>query len=332
MFVFTPDKLIAPSFIRKLRDAHLVVGKCGELECKVIGSAPLRTSWFHNGKELKSGLNYDISFTDNICKLRLPTIQMSDGGQYTCKAANDAGSSETGASVEVTGQAHIPNPRRFLEHHTSFCFPHTFPLKPEPPTFVETPEAQETLPGETVSFFAKVRGSSPLKVKWFRGSKEMLPGRGCNLSLKGDVASLVLSRVEMPHAGEYTCQVINEAGKESHTVHLSVKGWLGLAASARSIRAPLTQLTVLLPVRTRPLCEEAPRYFLRKGQAAEAGGLVCWDAQSDRDLEEGRRAHLGFLPLQRDHCGRLLHPGGPELGQDRGRWDLLLRTGQWGRK
>lgn len=89
------------------------MGKCGELECKVIGSAPLRTSWFHNGKELKSGLNYDISFADNICKLRLPTIQMSDGGDYTCKAANDAGTSETSASVEVTGQSEIPTQQCF---------------------------------------------------------------------------------------------------------------------------------------------------------------------------------------------------------------------------
>ncbi|MEQ2173688.1 hypothetical protein GOODEAATRI_000004 [Goodea atripinnis] len=165
------------------------------MECKATGSSPLTISWFHNGQEIKSGPYYDISSTDNNCKLRVSTVGMSDSGKYTCKAVNAAGASETSALFNVT----------------------------EPPSFVETPEAKETLPGKNVTFSAKVKGSAPLQVKWFRGAKEMQHGRGCEILMKGDVASLVLHRVDKSHDGEYICEVTNNAGKESCPLHLFVK-------------------------------------------------------------------------------------------------------------
>lgn len=94
----------------------------------------------------------------------------------------------------------------------------------ESPSFITPPQPVEALPGSNVTFTAIVRGSAPLRLKWFRGSKEIVSSGACEIALRGDVATLELFQIDKSYAGEYTCQIMNDVGKENFPVTLFVKG------------------------------------------------------------------------------------------------------------
>lgn len=98
------DRMVPPSFTRRLRDIGGVLGTSCILECKVAGSSPISVAWFHEKTKIVSGAKYQTTFSDNVCTLQLNSLDSSDMGNYTCVAANVAGSDECRAMLTVQGQ------------------------------------------------------------------------------------------------------------------------------------------------------------------------------------------------------------------------------------
>uniref|UniRef100_A0A8C4YIZ7 Ig-like domain-containing protein n=1 Tax=Gopherus evgoodei TaxID=1825980 RepID=A0A8C4YIZ7_9SAUR len=97
-------RIVPPFFTRKLKETCGVLGSSALLECRVSGSPPISVAWFQDGNEIVSGDKYEVSFSDNMCGLKLNALDSSDAGPYTCAAANAAGSDECSAFLIVQGQ------------------------------------------------------------------------------------------------------------------------------------------------------------------------------------------------------------------------------------
>lgn len=103
-FLSHSDRIVPPSFTRKLKETNGLSGSSVVMECKVSGSPPISVSWFHEGNEISSGRKYQTTLTDNTCALTVNMLEESDAGDYTCVATNMAGSDECSAPLTVRGQ------------------------------------------------------------------------------------------------------------------------------------------------------------------------------------------------------------------------------------
>uniref|UniRef100_A0A8C5TRK4 Ig-like domain-containing protein n=1 Tax=Malurus cyaneus samueli TaxID=2593467 RepID=A0A8C5TRK4_9PASS len=221
-----PEPKQAPVFDIKPESIDVPFGESADFECHVTGAQPIHITWSKDGQEIRTGRNYNITFTDNTAHLRVLRVGKGDSGQYTCQAT---GSDECSTYLSVRGQK--------ISFLLCCVFLITVIFKRssnvllcvlfvclEPPSFVKKPEPLDVLSGENITFTSIVKGSPPLEVKWFRGSVELVPGPRCNITLQDSVAELELFDVQPLESGDYTCQVSNEAGKSSCTTHLFVKG------------------------------------------------------------------------------------------------------------
>lgn len=134
----------------------------------------------------------------------------------------------------------------------------------EPPYFVEKPQSQEVVPTARVQFKALVKGSTPLQIKWFKDSQELLSG--ANRSVWKDDTSSVLElfSARTSDSGNYTCQISNDVGTATCKATLFVKG---------------VQLYVLLIVPLIFLCNlegggRKPLYFFKSPEYYKASPFL----------------------------------------------------------
>lgn len=94
----------------------------------------------------------------------------------------------------------------------------------EPPTFSRKLENAATVLGKMAEFQCVVQGSPTLSVQWKKDENWILEDAKIERMFENNVATLRILACEATHSGKYTCQVVNEAGRDKCFATLTVQG------------------------------------------------------------------------------------------------------------
>lgn len=95
----------------------------------------------------------------------------------------------------------------------------------DPPSFVRKLENLSSLVGSEVSLQCVLKGSEPMTVSWMKDNHELKEAEHIQITYENNTALLLITDVQRKHAGKYSCQAQNQAGSQSCSALLTVKGW-----------------------------------------------------------------------------------------------------------
>uniref|UniRef100_A0A3Q3XGG4 Ig-like domain-containing protein n=1 Tax=Mola mola TaxID=94237 RepID=A0A3Q3XGG4_MOLML len=184
-----------PSFTKELTPTDIGKGSSVCFECQVAGTGPLEITWHKDAKEIKPSAKHGFSEKNGTVGLEVHKCDTVDVGEYQCTVANEVGSCSCKTTLNLK----------------------------EPPTFTKRIENTATVLGKMAEFQCIVAGSPTLSVQWQKDENWILEDPKIVRTFENNVATLRIPACEAVHGGKYTCQVVNEAGKDKCFAILNVQ-------------------------------------------------------------------------------------------------------------
>lgn len=104
----------------------------------------------------------------------------------------------------------------------------------EPPSFTQKLNNMDALLGTELTMVCVLKGSLPMTVSWTKGDHEVKDTGDVQISFENRTAVLHFLNVKLKHSGKYACHAQNEAGSQTCTAALVVKGLIYLLIEANT--------------------------------------------------------------------------------------------------
>uniref|UniRef100_A0A8C9VA07 Myosin light chain kinase, smooth muscle n=1 Tax=Scleropages formosus TaxID=113540 RepID=A0A8C9VA07_SCLFO len=215
-----------PTFTLPPRNIRVKLGGTARLDGKVKGHPEPQVIWHRNGKPVIAGDRHAMEQNSRgTFSLTIQTVQMEDAGLYKCEALSDAGCRQITVELMVEG-SFSDTDRKLRGPRISNTPSETSPSiwGESPPKFVTKPSRVFAKVGQSCKLSAKITGRPQPQVLWLKGDMKLQPGGRFSVFEKSGIHFLEIRDVSTDDAGEYTCLVVNNAGKAMATAELTVQG------------------------------------------------------------------------------------------------------------
>ncbi|XP_013996107.2 obscurin isoform X29 [Salmo salar] len=173
------------TFKYKLQRQEAEEGGSVTLHCE-LSKPGVPVEWRKGTQVLKSGEKYQMKQKESVSELLISKVVPEDSGDYSCVC----GDQKTTSSLKIKGA---------------------------PVVFKKELESQEAVEGGSVSLTCEI--SAEGKVTWRRGSVLLTQGEKYSMEHTGSTYILMVHKLKVEDAGEYTC----DTGDKQSTATLTVK-------------------------------------------------------------------------------------------------------------
>uniref|UniRef100_A0A8B9TCB9 Myosin light chain kinase, smooth muscle n=1 Tax=Anas platyrhynchos TaxID=8839 RepID=A0A8B9TCB9_ANAPL len=281
----------APAFTLPPRNIRVQLGATARFEGKVRGYPEPHITWYRNGHPVPEGDHYVVDHSiRGIFSLVIKGVQESDGGKYTCEAANDGGVRQVTVELTVEGKR-IPL-FGFDTHRPSIW-------GESPPKFATKPNRVVVREGQTGKFSCKITGRPQPQVTWYKGDIQLQQSERFNMFEKTGIQFLEIQNARLADAGIYTCTVVNSAGKASVSAELT--------ATSNGIAKELKSSSTELMIETKDRVSAKKEAFYISREAKESKQVQNQEVNAV-SLQEPKGGTKGSQVLQKTSSTITLQP------------------------
>ncbi|MBN3312119.1 HMCN1 protein, partial [Atractosteus spatula] len=170
------------------------VGNSVTLECESNAVPPPVITWYKNGRAITESANVKLHADGQTLEIR--EAEVSDTGQYVCKATNIAGQVDKNFHLNVYVPPSIDGPKE--ERHL------------------------ETI-SNPVTFACDATGIPPPSVTWLKNGRPIENSESLEMHILSGGNKLQIARSQLSDSGTYTCVASNIEGKAHKNYHLTIQ-------------------------------------------------------------------------------------------------------------